>query len=135
MGHDRRYSLPRTSLAALLLATLGWVLILMTMTINAEARPSQAQVATDTARLEGLRQQVEQAAVAGDWDQARSTWREFQLTWLDVEDGFRDVSIDGYTRIETAMLFVSDALKPDAPDLDVVRSTLGAVGAELAPFL
>ncbi|MEA2638744.1 MAG: high-affinity iron transporter [Chloroflexota bacterium] len=129
----------RSRLALALLSLVAWLVIVgggvpPVSAASIAAPAGQSQVASDATRLDNAVQQVDQLVASGNWAQARTTFRTFQESWLDVEDGFRDASRDGYARIEAAMVRVADALKPEPPDAAAVRNGLVDLRVELAPF-
>jgi high-affinity iron transporter len=114
------------------LAILG---CLFALSVPLAAAQANSQVQADASHLEQVAQEVDGAAAAADWSTARADWREFGDLWLDVEDGFRDLSRDGYARIESNMVTVGDALRADAPNAAAVRQALRDLRTELAPFM
>ncbi|MBM2812156.1 MAG: iron permease [Chloroflexi bacterium] len=92
-------------------------------------------VQTDAGRLDQLAALVEADTGSGDWASARRNWRAFGELWLDVEDGFRDASRQGYADIESAMVRVGDALRVAAPSAQILRQSLAGLRAELKPFV
>jgi len=94
-----------------------------------------AQVSADAQKLDRLAQVVDAQTAASNWDEARRQWRDFGETWLDVEDGFRDVSRTAYADIESSMVRVGDQLRVDRPDAQAVRLELMDLRRLLAPFV
>src|SRR5215210_2248899 len=95
---------------------LAAALLLLTVAL-AGTSPALAQsVSADAQRLDHVADEVLDAATASDWDTARAEWAEFRAAWREVEDGVRDASRDGYTRIETNMRQVNRGLSAEPPD-------------------
>ena len=118
-----------------LVALLGLVGALLLINVPLVTAQSNPQVQSDARRLDQVAQEVDDAAAAANWTAARADWREFGDVWLDVEDGFRDLSRDGYARIENNMVAVGDALRVDSPDQAATRRAVQALRDELAPFV
>ncbi len=118
-----------------LVALLGLVGALLLINVPLVTAQSNPQVQSDARRLDQVAQEVDDAAAAANWTAARADWREFGDLWLDVEDGFRDLSRDGYARIENNMVAVGDALRVDSPDQAATRRAVQALRDELAPFV
>src|SRR5438105_1110440 len=133
----------RTRFTSKLMAgAVGMLLLLSTLALAAPAQASGSsqaastdptRVAADASMLERGLDEVDAAAAREDWDTARRDWREFGELWLDVEDGFRDLSRDGYTNIEAAMVRVGDALR-GTPQQDTFRSEVASLRVQLRPF-
>jgi high-affinity iron transporter len=108
---------------------------LFALNVPLVAAQSSSQVQADARHLDQVAQEVDSAVADANWTTARADWREFGEVWLDVEDGFRDLSRDGYARIESNMVTVGDGLRVDAPNAAAVRQALRDLRTELAPFM
>ncbi len=84
----------------------------------------------DVARLRMERahlREVTPAVKAGDFAKARKSFMEFEDNWDNIEDHFRERSLDAYNGIEGAMPPLEKALKAATPDVNQITAMVSKI--------